>query len=122
MNWGEIQAMVGIGEKTESCASTITTEQRQPGSTIKPLTTYGLALESDLIHWGSIYKDEPIEVEGRHGRPIQRGQFCHVYQPQELKIYEALENPQHCTGSTLSGSDTAERFRLCHLQNASGSV
>ena len=72
MNYkGEIQAMVGaVGEKTESlCFNYATMEQRQPGSTIKPLTTYGLALESDLIHWGSIYKDEPIEVEARHGRP-----------------------------------------------------
>ena len=72
MNYkGEIKAMVGAtGEKTQSlCFNYATMEQRQPGSTIKPLTTYGLALESDLIHWGSIYKDEPIEVEARHGRP-----------------------------------------------------
>lgn len=55
MNYkGEIKAMVGAtGEKTQSlCFNYATMEQRQPGSTIKPLTTYGLALESDLIHWG----------------------------------------------------------------------
>ena len=47
MNYkGEIKAMVGAtGEKTQSlCFNYATMEQRQPGSTIKPLTTYGLAL------------------------------------------------------------------------------
>ena len=60
MNYkGEIQCVVGgIGEKTESLAfNRATMAKRQPGSCMKPVSTYGLALFSDHIHWGSMYKD-----------------------------------------------------------------
>ena len=105
MNYkGEIQAMVGaVGEKTESlCFNYATMEQRQPGSTIKPLTTYGLALESDLIHWGSIYKDEPIEVEGKawptnYSEDSSAMSISH----KELKIYEALEKSYNTVPAQL---------------------
>ena len=105
MNYkGEIQAMVGAtGEKTESlCFNYATMEQRQPGSTIKPLTTYGLALESDLIHWGSIYKDEPIEVEGKawptnYSEDSSAMSISH----KELKVYEALEKSYNTVPAQL---------------------
>jgi penicillin-binding protein 1A len=56
MNYqGEILAVVGAtGEKTGSLVwNYATRETRQPGSTIKPITTYGYAIYSDLFHWGS---------------------------------------------------------------------
>ena len=56
MNYkGEIQCVVGgIGEKTESLAfNRATMAKRQPGSCMKPVSTYGLALFSDHIHWGA---------------------------------------------------------------------
>ena len=60
---GTIKAMVGaIGEKTDSLVTSYaSTEPRQIGSTVKPISTYGLALETDMIHWGSQYKDTPLK-------------------------------------------------------------
>lgn len=34
--------------------------RRQPGSTIKPITTYGYALENDHITWSSMFYDSPL--------------------------------------------------------------
>ena len=52
---GEILATVGaIGEKTASLCTSYAYEPQQPGSTIKPVTTYGYALSTDYIHWGTI--------------------------------------------------------------------
>ena len=46
----------GIGVKEKLLIfNRATMAKRQPGSCIKPITTYGLALYSDHIHWGSMY-------------------------------------------------------------------
>ncbi|MCD7958282.1 MAG: transglycosylase domain-containing protein [Ruminococcus sp.] len=95
MNYdGEILAIAGaVGEKTESlCWDYATMEPRQPGSTIKPLTTYGLALETDLIHWGSIYTDEPITVNGESWPTnYSEDSTAMSITYKQLKIFEALE-------------------------------
>ena len=65
---GSVMCQVGnVGEKTGSLSTSYAvTEPRQIGSTVKPVTTYGLALETDHIHWGSVYTDKPImEVNGK---------------------------------------------------------
>lgn len=65
---GSVMAHVGNwGAKTESLITDyVDTAPRQIGSTVKPITTYGLALETDHIHWGSVYRDEPtMEVNGK---------------------------------------------------------
>ena len=57
---GEILATVGaIGEKTASLCTSYAYEPQQPGSTIKPVTTYGYALSTDYIHWGTPLRDYP---------------------------------------------------------------
>ncbi|WP_294582153.1 transglycosylase domain-containing protein, partial [uncultured Ruminococcus sp.] len=109
---GQILAMVGAtGEKTESlCWNYATMEPRQPGSTIKPLTTYGLALENDLIHWGSIYKDEPIEVDGKawptnYSEDSSAMSISH----KELKIYQALEKSYNTVPAQLCQELTPQK-------------
>ena len=65
---GSVMAQVGNWGPKESSLSTsyAVTEPRQIGSTMKPISTYGLALETDYIHWGSTFKDEAImEVNGK---------------------------------------------------------
>ncbi len=64
--YGNIQAVVGgIGEKTSSLGLLRPMQSaRQPGSCIKPVSTYGYALENDIIHWSSIYVDKPLTVNG----------------------------------------------------------
>lgn len=69
---GSVMATVGQwGEKKHSLVTNYAArDKRQIGSTIKPVSTYGLALESDLIHWGSNYKDSPLpDVIGSNGKP-----------------------------------------------------
>jgi len=65
---GSVKCLVGDwGEKTTSLSTNYAiNEPRQIGSTMKPISTYGLALESNTIHWGSQYKDDAImEIDGR---------------------------------------------------------
>lgn len=69
---GSVMATVGQwGEKKYSLVTNYAArDKRQIGSTIKPISTYGLALESDHIHWGSMYSDSPIpDVLGEDGQP-----------------------------------------------------
>ena len=63
MNYnGEVLALAGDwGEKTTSLSTNYAVrDPRQVGSTMKPISTYGLALETDFIHWGSTFRDDPI--------------------------------------------------------------
>ena len=65
---GSVKALVGQwGEKKESLVTNYAvSDKRSIGSTIKPVTTYGLALETDKIHWGSVYTDKTVtEVNGK---------------------------------------------------------
>ena len=69
---GSVMATVGQwGEKKHSLVTNYAVrDKRQIGSTIKPISTYGLALESDHIHWGSIYRDLPLpDVKDDNGDP-----------------------------------------------------
>lgn len=65
---GSVKAAVGNwGEKKDSLITNYAVrDKRSVGSTIKPISTYGLALESDEIHWGSVFEDKAVtEVNGR---------------------------------------------------------
>ncbi len=68
MNYdGTIRAVIGDwGEKSGSIITNYAVQEPRPiGSTIKPISTYGLALENNTIHWGSTFRDEGImEVNG----------------------------------------------------------
>jgi penicillin-binding protein 1A len=59
---GNIKAVVGgIGEKSGSNISNRATRAtRSPGSTIKPITSYGYAVENDLITWSTIFTNKPV--------------------------------------------------------------
>ena len=67
---GSVKALAGDwGEKTTSLSTSYAVqERRQVGSTMKPISTYALALENDVIHWGSTFRDEPIMKDG-NGKP-----------------------------------------------------
>ncbi len=55
--------MGGIGQKEGSlCWNHATMTHRQPGSTIKPLSTYGYGLENNLITWSTMFTDCPLEA------------------------------------------------------------
>lgn len=65
---GSVRCTVGnIGERTAPlCTNYAVDEPRQIGSTMKPISTYGYALENDIIHWGTSIMDSGVmEVNGR---------------------------------------------------------
>ena len=61
---GNVVGVVGgIGEKKESRGLNRATETtRSPGSCIKPLASYGPAIEYNIINWSTMLTDEPLQV------------------------------------------------------------
>ncbi|MCL2002536.1 MAG: transglycosylase domain-containing protein [Oscillospiraceae bacterium] len=68
---GDIKAMIGGREKTGNLVFDRSTRaRRQPGSSIKPLTTYAPAFDLGLLHPYSPVDDIPLRREGSRGWPI----------------------------------------------------
>ena len=63
---GHVQALVGgLGEKKgDLLFNRATAALRQPGSTMKPISIYGLAIEKGLINWSTIMTDKKITLSG----------------------------------------------------------
>lgn len=63
---GHVKALVGgIGEKTTNRGFNCATDAvRQPGSTMKPLAAYSLAIEQDIINYSSIVNDTKTNYNG----------------------------------------------------------
>jgi penicillin-binding protein 1A len=59
---GNIKAVVGgIGQKSgDNIFNRATRSTRQPGSCIKPITSYSYAVENRLLTWSSVFINEPI--------------------------------------------------------------
>ena len=90
----------GIGPKVGSLGTSYASnEPQQPGSAIKPVTSYGYALEHDFISWGTKVLDYPPITR----KDPQTGQdklwptnysdtnTATVYSNQKIHIYYALE-------------------------------
>ena len=60
---GHILGLVGgIGEKTQNRGLNRATDSpRQPGSTMKPIGVYALAIENEIVNYSSMVPDEPIK-------------------------------------------------------------
>lgn len=63
---GNVQALVGgLGEKQgDLLFNRATAALRQPGSTMKPISIYGLAIERGLVNWSTIMTDQKITLQG----------------------------------------------------------
>ena len=63
---GNVLAVVGgIGEKPTSLSFNRAVQaKRQPGSCMKPVASYGYAIENNKITWSTIFTDKPIVVNG----------------------------------------------------------
>lgn len=65
---GSVMCQVGdLGPKVGSLSTSYAVrEPRQIGSTMKPISTYGYAIENNKAHWGSVFQDKPVtEVNGK---------------------------------------------------------
>ncbi len=76
---GRVLGVVGgIGEKEAPlCLNRATQSTRQPGSAIKPLASYSLAVDKDIITWSSRFLDVPLlikdsSLENGYGGPWPR--------------------------------------------------
>ena len=56
-NWGEKKEM-GSLITNYACR-----DARQIGSTVKPIAAYGCGIESDYIHWGSVFRNSPLKIQ-----------------------------------------------------------
>ena len=83
----------GIGDKVGSLGvSYASTEKQQPGSSIKPVTTYGFALENDLISWGTKVLDRPpIKINGTPWPTNYSESGAMSYSNAKVHVYKALE-------------------------------
>lgn len=73
MNYqGRVLATVGRrGEKTGNrLYSLATNAQRQPGSSIKPISVYSPAIEYGMVDWSTIIEDEPITLPNGSKYPV----------------------------------------------------
>ena len=68
---GDILGVVGAAGKKQGnrLQSYATDTKRPPGSAIKPLSVYSLALEKGLIEWSSIFEDSPVRAESEDQPP-----------------------------------------------------
>ena len=93
---GNILCTVGmIGEKKGSLGTSFaSTEPQQPGSAIKPVTTYGYALYHDMISWGTKLLDHPVGTNPDTGKPwpTNYSETSAVsYSNTKVNVYKALE-------------------------------
>ena len=93
---GRILCTVGmIGKKKGSLGTSFaSTEKQQPGSAIKPVTSYGYALYHDAISWGTRILDHPPLTNPETGKPwpsnyseTSIGTWSNV----KVNVYKALE-------------------------------
>lgn len=114
---GSVKALVGdIGEKTSSLSTSFAvTEPRQIGSTMKPISTYALALETDMIHWGTQYKDAAImEINGRKWPTNYSTDGNVSISGQTINIYYALQKSYNTIPAQLCEALTPNAvFNFC---------
>lgn len=62
---GRVLALAGgIGDKPgDRCFNRATQATRAPGSTIKPISEYSLAVDLNIINWSTPILDEPLEIK-----------------------------------------------------------
>lgn len=89
---GEIKAIVGSNrEKTGARVfNRATSAVRHPGSTIKPIASYSLAMEYNMINWSMIWEDSPIQLDPEDPNSLYPKNFYNEYKG-PLTITEAIQ-------------------------------
>jgi len=123
---GELKGIVGgVGEKTEARGFNRATQSSlQPGSSIKPLTVYGPALEEDLINEATILYDSEIKV--KNGKEVWSPHNSYKGFKGKLSLKEAVGRSSNTTavqvldavGIEKSYKYATEKFGLSTLTSA----
>lgn len=115
---GKTLAVVGSREiKTQKLVFNYATDAyRQTGSSIKPLSVYGPALEAGEITWGTVLKDQPIKDFYGPGNDGPNN-FSRTYR-QQMNVYKAIEMSQNAPVAYLLnilGIDNSYNFLVDKL-------
>jgi len=72
---GRVVAICGeAGKKSGNrCLNRAADSPRQPGSSIKPISVYGPAIDSNIITWSSLYQDKAFAYQGKQWPKNQSG-------------------------------------------------
>ena len=114
---GKILALVGgRGEKDgDFLFNRATQSKRSPGSSIKPLSVYSLAVEKNMVNWSTMILDAPIKImENGQERdwPYNYGrQFSNQPVPIYYAIYRSLNTVPARLGEALTPQVMLEFLR-----------
>lgn len=127
---GRVLATVGRrGEKAGNrLLSYATDSQRQPGSSIKPIASYGPAIDAGVINYSSILPDEPVDNYFASGKPGPNNWYRKFYG--DITVQRALEISSNAAAAQLVkmiSPTTAYRFlteqlHFTHLNPQTDSV
>ncbi len=89
---GQIKAIVGSDREKSGALlfNRATSAVRHPGSTIKPMASYSLALEYNIIHWSMVWDDSPILLDPEDMNSWYPKNFYGFYRG-PITITEALQ-------------------------------
>ena len=97
---GRVLATVGRrGEKAGNRLLSYATDQRQPGSSIKPIASYGPAVDMGVINYSSILPDEPVDNYFAGGKPGPNNWYKKFYGP--ITVQRALEISSNAAAAQL---------------------
>ncbi|MBQ9980375.1 MAG: PBP1A family penicillin-binding protein, partial [Oscillospiraceae bacterium] len=113
---GHVVAMAGgIGEKTESLNwNRATMSKRSPGSSIKPLTVYGPALELGYITPYSVLDDSPLYFDYAGGKNgfYPKNDFGYVYSGACTIMYAVQRSLNTVAAKVVDGISPEQAFRF----------
>lgn len=127
---GRVLATIGRrGEKTGNrLLSYATDSQRQPGSSIKPIASYGPAIDMGVINYSSILPDEPVDNYFGPGKPGPNNWYRKFYG--SITVQRALEISSNAAAARLVKQITpsvsyrflTEQLHFTHLNPKTDSV
>ncbi|MFV0497824.1 MAG: transglycosylase domain-containing protein [Candidatus Fimivivens sp.] len=89
---GQIKAIVGSNREKSGALvfNRATSAVRHPGSTIKPIASYALALEYNMINWSMLWEDSPILLNPEDPNSTYPKNFYNAYKG-PITITEAIQ-------------------------------
>lgn len=109
---GRVIATTGSSEKKESnlLLDRATQSALQPGSSIKPVVVYPYAIENNLLTYGSLVKDEPLEnyQVGADGSSIEGPTNWYLSYKGSMSLPDAIEISSNATAAQVMDQITPQ--------------
>ncbi|MFQ9872262.1 MAG: transglycosylase domain-containing protein [Oscillospiraceae bacterium] len=106
---GNVKAMVGgRGEKEGARLYNRAVNPRSPGSSIKPIATYGQAIDMNMITFSSLITDQKININGWSPNNHYSGFLG------PITVDEAIQLLQHCGGTGDAEAHAPGMLRFSH--------